>query len=85
MQNDSDIYLLPDIVKGRHVFFAINNTDFSEDTSDDKPTLHSTAMAIYQKTEPHDIQYCSKEMQRKSGDFRPLFLNVFSPQIRRKI
>ena len=56
MQNDGDIYLPPDIVKGRRVFFAIDNIDFSEDTSDGKRTLHGTAMAIYQKTEPQDVK-----------------------------
>ncbi|KAK3741259.1 hypothetical protein QZH41_019956, partial [Actinostola sp. cb2023] len=32
-QNDS-VYLPPDIVKGRHVFFVIDNVDFAEDTPD---------------------------------------------------
>ena len=36
-----------DIVKGRHVFFAIDNVDFTEDTADGKRTFHGTAMAIY--------------------------------------
>ena len=44
----------PDIVKGRHVYFAIDNIDFSEDTPDGKRTLHGTAMAIYQKVAPQD-------------------------------
>ncbi|CAH3185539.1 unnamed protein product [Porites lobata] len=41
-------------VKNRHVFFAIDNVDFEEDTHDGKHTLHGTAMAIYQKTDPRD-------------------------------
>ena len=41
-------------VKNRHVFFAIDNVDFAEDTHDGKHTLHGTAMAIYQKTDPRD-------------------------------
>ena len=48
------IYLPPDIVKGRHVFFAVDNIDFKEDTYDGQGTLHGTAMAIYQKQEVHD-------------------------------
>ena len=52
-QNDG-VYLPPDIVQGRHVFFAVDNVDFAEDTHDGKRTLHGTAMAIYQKKEPED-------------------------------
>ncbi|KAJ7390202.1 hypothetical protein OS493_026712 [Desmophyllum pertusum] len=37
-QNDS-VYLPPDIVKGRHVFFAIDNVDFAEDSPDGKRTF----------------------------------------------
>ena len=48
------MFLPPDIMKGRHVYFAIDNIDFSEDTLDGKRILHGTAMAIYQKVEPQD-------------------------------
>lgn len=56
MEKDGGVYLPPDIVKGRHIFFAIDNIDFAEDTPDGKRTLHGTAMAIYQKTDPDDEQ-----------------------------
>ena len=52
-QNDG-VYLPPDIVKSRHVFFAIDNVGFAEDTPDGKRTFHGTAMAIYQRREPAD-------------------------------
>ena len=52
-QNDS-VYLPPDIVKGRYVFFAIDNVDFAEDTPDGKRTFHGTAMAIYQRADAQD-------------------------------
>ena len=48
------VYIPPNIVHGRHVFFAIDNVDFGEDTPDGKRTLHATAMAIYQTCEPDD-------------------------------
>ena len=54
MEQCGGMYLLPDIEKGRHLFFAIDNVDFAEDTYDGKRTLHGTAMAIYQRTEPDD-------------------------------
>lgn len=31
MQTSGGVHLPPDIVKGRHVFFAIHNVDFSKD------------------------------------------------------
>ena len=46
------VYIPPDIVHERHVFFAVDNADFGKDTPDSKRTLHATAMAIYRKYEP---------------------------------
>lgn len=46
--------LPPDIVKGRHVVFAIDNIDFQEDTYDGRNTLHGTSMGIYQKCQADD-------------------------------
>ena len=54
MEQCGGMYLPPDIVKSRHLFFAIDNADFAEDTYDGKRTLHGTAMVIYQRTEPDD-------------------------------
>ena len=54
IESEGGMFLPPDIVKGRHVYFAIDNIGFSEDTPDGKRTLHGTAMAIYQKVEPQD-------------------------------
>ena len=38
MEPNDGLFLPPDIVKGRHVFFAINNIDFQEDTYDGSNT-----------------------------------------------
>ena len=54
MENDDGLFLPPDIVKGRHVFFATDNVDSQEDTYDGRNTLHGTSMAIYQKCHAHD-------------------------------
>ena len=54
MEDDGGMYIPPDVVKNRHVFFAIDNVDFAEDTYDGKRTLHGAAMAIYQKKEAED-------------------------------
>ena len=55
MEKNGGVYLPPDIVKSRHVFFDIDNVDFAEDTHDGQCTLHGTAMANYQKTDPRDV------------------------------
>jgi len=50
MKQNDVIYLPPDIVLGRQVFFAVSNVYFSKDTLDDRKTFHGAGMAIYQKT-----------------------------------
>ena len=40
------LYIPPDLVLGRHVFFAFDNVDFAEDTLGGKNTFHGIAMAI---------------------------------------
>ena len=56
MEDDGGMYIPPDVVKNRHVFSAIDNVDFAEDTYDGKRTPHGAAMAIYQKEEEDEIQ-----------------------------
>lgn len=51
MAFNNELFFPPDIIDGRHVFFAVDNVDFSEDTPDGKRTLHATVMAIYQRKE----------------------------------
>lgn len=43
------IYVPPEIARGQFVYFAVDNSDFSEDTPDGKNTLHATAMAVFQR------------------------------------
>ena len=56
MQCNNGVYPPSDVVKERHVFFAVDNVDFQEDTHDGQRTLQGTAMAIYQKAEPGDAK-----------------------------
>ncbi|MES9905285.1 MAG: hypothetical protein ABW168_21745, partial [Sedimenticola sp.] len=44
-----DVYVPPSLVKNEFIFFAIDNSDFSEDTPEGKNTLHATAMVVYQR------------------------------------
>ena len=46
MELNDGLYIPPDLVLGRHVFFAVDNVDFAEDTASGKNTFHSTAVAI---------------------------------------
>ena len=43
------LYVPPFLKKGAFVFFAIDNTDFAEDTVGGKSTTHGTITAVYQK------------------------------------
>ena len=54
MALNDGLYIPHNFVIGRHMFFAVDNVDFAEDTPDGKRTLHATAMAIYQRTEVGD-------------------------------
>ncbi len=45
------LYVPPFLKKGAFVFFAVDNTDFSEDTADGKGTTHGTITAVYQKAD----------------------------------
>lgn len=52
-QEFQGLYVPPFLKKGAFVFFAVDNTDFSEDTADGKGTTHGTITAVYQKAEVH--------------------------------
>ena len=54
IQLERSLYIPSEIILGRFIFFAIDNTDFEEDTPDGKHTLHGAAMTIYQQVEPDD-------------------------------
>lgn len=45
----NNLYVPPFLKKGTFVFFAVDNTDFAEDTIDGKGTTHGTIVAVYQK------------------------------------
>ena len=41
------VYISEFVVPGRFIYFAIDNSDFNEDTPDGIRTLHATATALY--------------------------------------
>ena len=45
------LYVPPFLKKDAFVFFAVDNTDFLEDTANGKGTTHGTITAVYQKAE----------------------------------
>lgn len=48
---DNGVHIPQEIVRGRYVFFAVDNCDFNEDTPDGKRTLHGTAWQCTSKLE----------------------------------
>ena len=68
MELNDGQYIPPDVVLGRHVFFAVDNVDFAEDTPDGKNTFHGTAMVIYQRQDPGDV---APELTVDPGDQCP--------------
>ena len=78
------LYIPPEIVQGRHMFFAIANSDFAEDTPDGKRTLHATAMAVYQKSEswdsPQVLKLSGKAYHRSIQDLPHTITNLQTVQ-----
>ena len=54
MQHNDGVYIPAEAVLGRHIFFAMDNIDFDEDTPNGKRTTHGTVLAIYQRRYPED-------------------------------
>ena len=54
MTETNGVYIPADMSKGKTVFFAIDNIDFSEDTLDGKNTLHGTVLVAFQQQGDHD-------------------------------
>ena len=65
MELSNFLYIPPDVVFGRHEFFAVDSMDFAEDTPDGKNTFHGTAIAIYQRQELGDL---APELTMDPGD-----------------
>ena len=70
MMNTHGLYLPPDFILERYIFFAVDNVDFAEDTPDGKRTLYGTAMAIYQRC--HDGDETTKLVLDEPSDKRSL-------------
>ena len=76
MEQNGGVFLPPNIVSGRHIFFAVDNIDFAEDTYDGQRTFHEAAMAIYQKREPDDVEL---DLRLQSITFVLLLLLLLLP------
>lgn len=46
------LFIPPFLKNETFVFFAVDNTDFAEDTPDGKGSTHGTIAAVYQKVDP---------------------------------
>lgn len=47
--SEHNIYIPPELTKGKFIFLSVDNSDFSEDTPDGKNNLHATAMIVSQR------------------------------------
>lgn len=47
--NSHGTYIPPALAKGQFIYFAVDNSDFSEDTPDAKNTLHVTTLVVFQR------------------------------------
>ena len=54
MYENNGLFVPRNFVPGRHIFFAVDNCDFQEDTTDGKNTLNGTVMNIYQRVDDND-------------------------------
>ena len=57
MKENDGVYVPANIACGRHIFFAVDNVEFAEDTPNGKHTLHGTVMAMYQRRDSDDKTY----------------------------
>ena len=64
--DDNSIYIPPALTKGQFIYFAVDNSDFSEDTLEGENTLQATAMAIFKRqtvNAPKTYIRCQQESQ----------------------
>ena len=52
--SEQNIFIPPKLCNGQFIFFSVDNSDFSEDTPDEKNTLHATAMVVFQRKHTKD-------------------------------
>lgn len=75
------IYIPQSLQKGRFIFFAIDNSDFNEDTPDGKNTTHATATAVFQQKFDDDVCSTCVPVKTSSRSFQspvePQLLNCY--------
>ena len=55
MQKNNGVYVPPNLVQNIPVHFAIDNTDFSNDTPDGKHEFHGTGQVVFQKSQDLEV------------------------------
>ena len=63
---NSNFFIPQNLIANKFIFFAVDNLDFNEDTSDGKNTLHATAMVVYQSKWQDDHVFTSNFKQCSS-------------------
>ena len=82
MEESNGKYIPPSIQPGLHVYFAVDNCDFKNDTPDRKNEFHGTAQIVYQKSiegsSPYKLKIEGK--QRKSFISDPFPIDEVCPK-----
>jgi len=73
MADNNDVYIPPNLKKFVPVFYAVDNIDFNEDTSDGKHTLHGTAIVVFQtlKDDSHAAAATVSDITHQTLDVSP--------------
>ena len=54
-RENNNVYIPPNVIKGKMLHFTIDNTDFNNDTPDEKPEFHGTGQIFIQKQSSSNI------------------------------
>ena len=72
MAETNGMYIPADMSKGKTLFFAIDNIDFTEDTLDGRNTLHGTVLEAFQQEGEHETPMHPSLQVEASGVSRSL-------------
>ena len=75
---NDDVYTPRSPIPGKHIFFAIDNSDFSKDTPDGTNTLHGMTKSLYKKCKENDMVLVPPTIEIKSFDkFQVLWVHSY--------
>ena len=79
MEENNGQFIPPGIVRNRGIHFAIDNTDFRNDTPNGKSEFHGTGMTAFQRCENERDNLL--QIERKSGPLKFSKSSIFETQV----